>query len=43
VLIFGVNAGVFGAWVAAWVYLIGLAAAYFIRFRSRKWQKLELR
>jgi multidrug resistance protein, MATE family len=43
VLIFVVDAGVFGAWVAAWFYLLGLAAAYFIRFRSGTWKLLELR
>jgi multidrug resistance protein, MATE family len=43
VLIFVVEAGVWGAWLAACVYLIGLAIAYFIRFRSGRWKLLELR
>ncbi len=42
VLMFVLNTGVWGAWMAACVYLIGLAIAYFIRFRSGRWKLLEL-
>jgi multidrug resistance protein, MATE family len=43
VLIFVVKGGIGGAWAAACVYLIGLAIAYFFRFRSGRWKLLELR
>jgi multidrug resistance protein, MATE family len=42
-LIFRVDGGIGGAWIAACVYLVGLAIAYFIRFRSGQWKLLELR
>jgi multidrug resistance protein, MATE family len=42
-LIFVVKSGIGGAWIAASVYLLGLAVAYFIRFRSGRWKLLELR
>jgi multidrug resistance protein, MATE family len=41
--IFVVKGGVGGAWFAACVYLLGLAVAYFVRFRSGQWKLLELR
>jgi multidrug resistance protein, MATE family len=41
-LIFKVDGGIGGAWIAACVYLIGLAIAYFIRFRAGQWKLLEL-
>lgn len=42
-LIFVVDGGIGGAWIAACVYLVGLAIAYFIRFHSGRWKLLELR
>jgi MATE family multidrug resistance protein len=39
-LIFVVDGGIGGAWVAACVYLLGLAVAYFVRFRSGRWKRI---
>ena len=41
-LAFPLGGGVGGAWTGALVYLCGLALIYFLRFRSKRWQRLEL-
>jgi MATE family multidrug resistance protein len=42
VLIFPLETGVWGAWLAALFYLGGLGAIYLIRFRSEHWRAIEL-
>jgi MATE family multidrug resistance protein len=42
VLIFPLETGVWGAWLAALFYLGGLGAIYLIRFRSEHWRTIEL-
>lgn len=41
-LIYRFDAGLGGAWAGALVYLGGLSAVYFLRFRSGRWKTLEL-
>jgi MATE family multidrug resistance protein len=41
-MIFRTDTGVWGAWVAALVYLAGLAAIFFIRFRMGYWKTIEV-
>ena len=41
-MIFVWDAGVWGAWVAALVYLACLAAVYLFRFRAGGWKRIEL-
>ena len=41
-LIFPLGAGIWGAWLGALVYLGGLSALYFVRFRSGHWKTIEL-
>ncbi len=42
VLIFPLQAGIWGAWVGALIYLFGLSVVYLIRFRSGRWQTIQL-
>ncbi len=42
ILIFPLDAGIWGAWFGALVYLGGLAVIYLIRFRSGHWKTIEL-
>ena len=42
VLIFPLEAGIWGAWVAALIYLAILGMIYFMRFRTGKWKLIEL-
>lgn len=41
-LIFPLNTGVTGAWLAALVYLLILTIIYLLRFRSGRWQTIQL-
>jgi MATE family multidrug resistance protein len=41
-LIFPLETGIWGAWLGALIYLGGLAALYFFRFRSGRWKSIEL-
>jgi multidrug resistance protein, MATE family len=40
--IFVLKGGIAGAWLGAFVYLIGLAIIYFWRFKSGKWKSINL-
>lgn len=42
VLIFPLNAGIWGAWLGALIYLLVLALVYFMRFRSGYWKTIQL-
>lgn len=42
-LIFPLDAGIWGAWLGALVYLLGLSTIYFLRFRSGRWKTIELK
>lgn len=42
VLIFPLDAGIWGAWLGALIYLLGLSTIYFFRFRSGRWKTIEL-
>jgi len=42
VLIFPFNAGIWGAWLGALIYLLALSIVYFIRFRSGYWKTIQL-
>ncbi len=42
ILIFPLDTGIWGAWVGALIYLAGLSAIYFFRFRSGHWKTIEL-
>lgn len=41
-LIFPLQMGIWGAWLAALIYLGGLAILYFFRFRAGHWKTIEL-
>jgi MATE family multidrug resistance protein len=41
-LAFRLDKGIWGAWVAAFIYLGGVGVVYFIRFRNGRWQKIEI-
>lgn len=41
-LIFVFKAGIGGAWAGAFIFLMGLAALYFWRFRSGRWKLINL-
>lgn len=41
-IIFQLNGGIWGAWLAALCYLSGLALLYFWRFRGGKWKSIVL-
>ncbi len=42
VMIFPLQMGIWGAWLAALIYLAGLGLLYFWRFRSGKWKTIVL-
>ena len=42
VIIFRLDGGIWGAWVGALIYLIGLSIVYLFRFRSGVWKQIEL-
>ena len=42
ILIFPLDSGIWGAWLAALIYLAGLGVVYLIRFRSGHWKTIEL-
>ena len=41
-LIFPLEAGIWGAWLGALIYLGGIAIIYFFRFRSGYWKTIEI-
>jgi MATE family multidrug resistance protein len=42
ILIFPLDAGIWGAWLGALIYLGGLAVIFLVRFRSGHWKTIEL-
>ena len=34
--------GIWGAWLAALIYLGGLSVVYFMRFRTGRWKTIEI-
>lgn len=36
------DGGVFGAWVGATIYIVGVSMAYVMRFRAGQWKTIEI-
>jgi Na+-driven multidrug efflux pump len=41
-LAFHWETGIWGAWVAAFIYLGGVGVVYFIRFRKGHWKEIQI-